>query len=247
MTAPLGSPGSNPLAGGSGAAPSPANPLAGGQANNPPAQTGTNPAAGAGSNPLAGGSSAGQATSPDDENAPVPADVYREKARAEAALRKRLSEIESQLKAQEDAKLTEGERDKKRISDLERERDEYLLDRQDWRLQRVVDAEAGSLRLTDARDAMYLLKRDYGDQIEYDDDGNPTNVPWLLKRMTDKKPWLVWQEQQPQAQNPSSGRYASPPRPGTPRPPTPPEPKPLGPQDSLGQIDWSQVARRQGT
>src|SRR5258708_37395697 len=102
MTTPTGA-GSNPLAGGSSANAPATNPLAGGSPTPNPAQSGA-PAAGAGSNTLAGGSSDPQNPTPPIDNAPISADVYREKSHSERVLRQRLKEREAQTKGQERSK-----------------------------------------------------------------------------------------------------------------------------------------------
>src|SRR5262245_48527508 len=103
--------GSNPPAGGSSAGNISANPTAGGLNSQNPAQ-GVPAGQQSGSNPQAGASPNGPNT-PQQEDGPVARDVYNERVRAEQALRKRVLDLEERAKREEDAKLSEGERNKR--------------------------------------------------------------------------------------------------------------------------------------
>jgi hypothetical protein len=250
--------GSNPPAGGSSAFPNPAtNPPAGGSPSQTPAQHtgGSNPpAAGAGSNPPAGGSSNQQAThetTPEsqkttDENAPVSADIYREKVRSEAALRRRLQELEQKVQAQEDAKLSEQERLSRRVQELERDKNQWVQDRRQLRLQRALDPVTRELNLVDSNAALTLFLAEFADQIDWDDD-NPLNADYLFRNCINKYSFLKAPPASPQQQTPNAGRAASPPRAGggggmSARPPAAhanAEPKPTGQWSRLSDIDWT--------
>jgi hypothetical protein len=209
--------GSNPLAGGSGANPSAANPLAGGQQTQTPAQVGTNSPAGAqaGSNPPAGGSSGDQNTAPtasDADTAPISRDVYNERVRAEAALRKRVQELEAYRTAQENAKLTEQERIQKQLDAYQQQEAEWLIERQQLRMHSVVEAQVREKNLVAPANVVYaILMSEYADELDYDQDtGMATNAGDKINRLVEKYPWLV--KQPTQAPPPGSGRSVSPPR-----------------------------------
>jgi hypothetical protein len=247
MAGPQNGAGSNPPVGGSSANDLATNPPVGGSPGRTPAQTGT-PAGAAGSNPLAGGSDRDQATSPDDD-APVPADVYRERVRAEAALRKRLSEIEAQLKDAADAKLTESERDKKHIAELEADRANLLLDRQRSRIREAIADAARDAHVVNTRAALTLFLADYGDQLDYDEQGTPSNAEFLFGRFLAANAYLVEPPAPDPRQMPSGGRLVSPPRPGLPstgRPALAAQPRPLTQADSLSNLDWNQYTSGTG-
>ncbi len=252
MTTPTGA-GSNPLAGGSSANAPATNPLAGGSPTPNPAQSGA-PAAGAGSNPLAGGSSDPQNPTPLDDNAPISADVYREKARSEAALRQRVKDLEAKFKAQEDAKLTEQERTAQRVQELEAERPTWLARLKDAALQRVVDARVRERNLVDPAIILAVLsKAEFADQIDYDDNGNPVNAEYQIDRAVEKYPSLLQPPSSPQQnQPPNSGRQVSPPRPPAgqfvnQRYAAPQAPIPYAQFERLGDLtesDWDTSSRK---
>src|SRR5260221_391823 len=244
--------GSNPQAGGSSANTPATNPQAGGSPNLTPAQQSGAPAAGTGSNPQAGGSGDPQANnSPnDDTNGPISRDVYNERVRAEAALRKRVLDLEAKVKAQDDAKLTEHERDKQRADTLEAEKVTWLERLKTLSLQRVVDAQVREKNLADPAIVLAILKAEYADVIEFDDNGNPVNAEYQIGQAIAKYPSLV--NQSPPSQVPGSGRQVSPPR--TPagqyaqRPQQPQEPKPFNQFPNWSQLtdaDWDTESRRQ--
>src|SRR5260221_58472 len=253
MSGPFPSGSANPLAGGQNANPPATNPPAGGSPNLNPANVG-NPAGAAGSNPLAGGSSGDQITTPptsgDDPNTPISADVYREKMRSEAALRKRVQELEAYRTQQEDAKLTQAERDKKALDEFTAKEAAWLAERQSLRLARIVDARVRERNLVDASAVRAILMAEYADQLDYDDEGNPTNGEYLIDRAIEKYPFLV--QAPPVSQPPGSGRPVSPPRTPAgqyaPRQPAQQQQQSVPPAQwpRLGDIDWTKPGGGQG-
>lgn len=234
---PLQGPGSNPPAGGSGTNAPTANPLAGGQSPQTPAPSAGQPAGNAGSNPPAGGSS-GQ-----PENQTTAPDVAAEWKRENQALRKRLEALELEKKAQEDAKLTEAERKDRQLAELQRAQSDYEIEKQSWLLERAVIDEANTRRLNDVQTTVMLLRKEYGDMLDYDDNGRPKNVGKMLDYLLEKKPWLAAPEPQaPQAPAPpNSGRMGSPPRTPTGQYASQRTPTPVPPSEwpTLSQIEWS--------
>lgn len=135
-----------------------------------------------------------QAVPPEGTGQTEPSQTDKETARklketkAEAqALRKRLREAEETLKAKEDADLTETERLRKHAESLEaatKAKDEKL---RVAHLKVTVTEEAQKLGFRNVQAAIRLVK----DDVEYDDDGQPTNVTALLEQWAKDDPQLV--------------------------------------------------------
>lgn len=144
-----------------------------------------------GTQPPAGDSTA-QAANESGEPSSQPESISLEEARklrSEASgLRKRLKELEDQQKARADADLSESERLTKRASDLERqlaERDQAL---QEHRVRSSTVGTAARLGFADPEDAMRLLNHA---NLEFDAEGNPTNVEQQLASLAKAKPYLL--------------------------------------------------------
>jgi hypothetical protein len=239
--------GSNPQVGGSGADPSGANPQVGGRPNPNPAPGA--PAADPKANPQVGGPTDPQAPAP-DETGPVARDVYNERVRAEAALRKSNAEFRERLKALEDKELTDQERVTRRVAELEAEKASNLDRLQKALLMRAVDARVREHNLADPDIVIAILKAEFSDLIEYDEQGNPLNAEYCIDRAVEKHPSLVQAPTSPQP--PSSGRSVSPPRTPAgqyaPRQPTaePKAPKDWTPLGALSKEDWDKLGGNQG-
>jgi hypothetical protein len=114
---------------------------------------------------------------------------YVKKLRAEAAeSRRKLRDLEGKVKADEEAKLTEQERLQKRLAELERKETEYQMALQARTLEYEVKLCAARLGVVDYDAAYRLLDLK---QVEFDDDGKPTNVEKVLKELITKKPYLA--------------------------------------------------------
>lgn len=114
---------------------------------------------------------------------------YVRKLRAEAAeYRKRLRDLEAAVKKQEEAKLSETERLQQRLAELEKEQAEWQRERQERTLKYEVMLAAGKLGIVDAEAAYKLLDLS---AIEFDEDGNPTNIEKALRGLIAKRPYLA--------------------------------------------------------
>jgi hypothetical protein len=131
---------------------------------------------------------------------------YVRKLRAEAAdYRKRLRELEGKVKMDEEAKMTEQEKLQKRLAELERKEAEYQQTLQARTLEYEVKLQASQLGIDP--DVAYRLIEPK--QVEYDDDGKPTNIPKILKELAAKKPYLVASGGvMPSPTNPAQGRIS---------------------------------------
>ncbi|MGB9591316.1 MAG: phage scaffolding protein [Candidatus Kryptoniota bacterium] len=131
---------------------------------------------------------------------------YVRKLRAEAAeYRKRLRELESKVKAEEEAKMTEQERLQKRLAELERKETEYQQSLQARTLEYEVKLHAARLGVVDPEAAYRLLDLK---QVEFDEDGKPTNLEKVMKDMVTKKPYLLGGSPSVSPTNPAQGRVS---------------------------------------
>ncbi|MEM4406545.1 MAG: hypothetical protein QXS68_05815 [Candidatus Methanomethylicaceae archaeon] len=114
---------------------------------------------------------------------------YVRKLRAEAAeYRRRLRELESRVKAEEESKLTEQEKLQKRLAELEKAQADWERERQEILLQRYVENAAVRLGIIDPEAAWKLLDLK---EVEFDEEGKPENVEALLRSLIQKKPYLA--------------------------------------------------------
>ncbi len=131
------------------------------------------------------------------------------KANAEAAAHRVKANELDKLKADIEAeKLTEKERLEKKIADLQKASDDATRAAQEYRVNAELRVQALQLGFADASDAARLL--DYS-ELEYGDDGTPTNVGDLLKALLKAKPYLaaVAPKTTPPAPNPGGATNPS--------------------------------------
>lgn len=131
---------------------------------------------------------------------------YVRKLRAEAAeYRKRLRELEGKVKTEEEAKMSEQERLQRRLAELERKEIEYQQSLQARTLEYEVKLHAARLGIVDPEAAYRLLDLK---QIEFNDDGKPTNIEEAMKKLIANKPYLVGQVNHVSPTNPAQGRVS---------------------------------------
>lgn len=113
---------------------------------------------------------------------------YVKRLRAEAAeYRKRLRELESRVRADEEAKLSETERLQKHLAELEREQALYQRERQERTLKYETMLAANRLGIVDPEVAYRLVDLS---RVEFDDDGRPANLETILRELLKAKPYL---------------------------------------------------------
>lgn len=130
--------------------------------------------------------------------------VERKLSAEAAAYRRRVRELEAKLKQYEEAQLSETERLQRKISDLERQQAEWDRQRQETVLRYETMLAAQRLGIIDPDAAWRLLDLS---SVEYDDEGNPTNIEAVLRGLVQKRPWLAGQSAMP-ASNPATGTAA---------------------------------------
>lgn len=141
--------------------------------------------------------------------------TIRAQRERERELEKRVKELERIVREHEDAKLSEQERLSKRLDELtaaqatwERERADLVRERQELvtsyevRLaaSRAVTDKSGNIvraPFIDPDDAMAHINPA---DIEFDEDGRPTNVEQLLTDLAKRKPYLLQHVEKPRPQ-----------------------------------------------
>lgn len=109
--------------------------------------------------------------------------------RAEAArYRARLRELEAKVRQSEEAQLSEQERLRKRLAELERRELEWQRERQETVLRYEVQLAASRLGIVDPEAAWRLLDLA---ELEFDEDGRPRNLEQVLRALIKRKPYLV--------------------------------------------------------
>lgn len=117
------------------------------------------------------------------------------KANAEAAAhRVEAKELRAFKEQAETEKLSAQEKQEKRLADLQKQNNELVLQYQEARLQSAVQLQAVAMNFHDPEDALTHLRRS---EIDYGEDGKPTNVADLLANLIKNKPYLVRQTTQP--------------------------------------------------
>jgi len=124
-----------------------------------------------------------------------------------AGHRTRLKTFEEEEQKRKDAELSERERLEKQLAREQKERADYVARTQDRLVNAEIRSIAAKLGFTDPADAVAMLSRA---DLEFDDDGTPTNAETLLQALLKAKPYLAGQQQT--KQSPTSGGATNPPR-----------------------------------
>ncbi len=105
---------------------------------------------------------------------------YKRQIREAADLKTRLDVLEAE-------KLSDEEKQAKLLTELQAEKVAWAAERQNILLGLAVQKESRTVGIQDADIALALLDRS---QVEYDDDGAPTNLAALLEALAEAKPLL---------------------------------------------------------
>lgn len=116
---------------------------------------------------------------------------------------KELDDLKAQIEAE---KLSEKEKLEKQLATLQTQHNEAIRTAQERTINYEVRLQAAQLGIADPNDAVKLL--DWS-EIEYDDNGLPTNVQDLLSALLKAKPYLKAQQSKP---TPTSGGATNPSR-----------------------------------
>jgi chromosome segregation ATPase len=136
--------------------------------------------------PQAAEAAAHDAQEADDERFDA---AYVRRLRAEAAeYRRKLRELERELKQRDEEKMTETERMRLRLSELEKELTQRELLIREHTLRYETMLRARELGIIDPDAAYRLLDLA---EVEYDESGRPTNIERLLRELVRKRPYLA--------------------------------------------------------
>jgi hypothetical protein len=115
--------------------------------------------------------------------------AYVRRLRAEAAeYRRKLRELERELRKRDEEKLSEAERMRLRLSELEKELSQRELLLREHTLRYETMLRAREMGIVDPDAAYRLLDLA---EVEYDESGRPTNIERLLRELVRKRPYLV--------------------------------------------------------
>lgn len=130
---------------------------------------------------------------------------------------KQQAEAEAAKKAAEEAQLSEIERVKKQHAQEQSEKNALIMELQEIKITNAVERYARELHFVYPEDVIHSPAFPRA-ELEFDDNGNPTNVKHLLEKLAKARPKLV--EQPAPAPDPSqpgsSTAPTTPARPGTP-------------------------------
>lgn len=169
----------------------------------PPTETVTTPQVPNGEMP--GGTTTPASTTPDDTQKQIEElKAALKKANTEAATHRHKANELDKLKADaEAAQLSEAEKTQRKLAELQAQYDTAIREKQEIATNAEVRLQATQMGI-DPRAASKLLD---SAAIERDDQGNPTNVPALLKDLVKEYPFLAGK-----APAPTSGGATNPPR-----------------------------------
>ena len=118
---------------------------------------------------------------------------YVKKLRSEAAeYRRKLRELETRVKEEDDKKLSETERMQRKLADLEKEAEQLKRDRQERTVRYETMLAASKLNIVDPDAAFRLMD---ASALEFDENGSPTNMEKVLQGLIKTRPYLVKQVQ----------------------------------------------------
>lgn len=124
------------------------------------------------------------------------------KVRAEAqSLRTRLKAAEEKLKAEDDAKLSEVERLRKQVTDVQAELETTRSAASETVLEADILVAAQGAKLINPRAAVKLIDREL---IERGEDGRATNLPDVVAALVKAEPYLVATAASPSGGSPAN-------------------------------------------
>lgn len=147
---------------------------------------------------------------------PSPAEIRKENERLAAALKRANAEAKEHREARqelqrykeqtENEKLSEKERLEKLLAKEQKERADFVLRTQERLITSELRAQAARIGFADPADAVAMMNRA---DLEFDEDGIPTNAEPLLRALLKAKPYLAGK---PVAPAPTAGGATSPSR-----------------------------------
>jgi alanyl-tRNA synthetase len=129
-------------------------------------------------------------------------EAFVKSLQTESILRKKkITELEKKLKTFEDEKLTEAEKDKKKIKELEEERDRLKAEQKDKSTDNLILTVANGKNFADMEVVKMLVKK----ELEAEEEITKESVEKVVEKLAKDKPFLVSSSTNV---NPSSGNFA---------------------------------------
>lgn len=120
--------------------------------------------------------------------------------------------LEEEKRLRDEAQLSEQQKLEKNYADLQRSHEEYKTEVQSKLIRSEIRTAAADLGFTDPADAISLINRS---ELEYDDDGVPSNAKALLEKLAKAKPYLLKSTGQSNKPTSTAGGATSPSRSST--------------------------------
>lgn len=114
--------------------------------------------------------------------------IERKLSAEAAAYRRKVRELEAKLKQYEEAQLSEQEKLQRRLAELERQQAEWERQRQETVLRYETMLAAQRMGIVDPDAAWRLIDMN---AIEFDEDGNPSNLDAVLRALVQERKWLA--------------------------------------------------------
>lgn len=113
---------------------------------------------------------------------------------------KKIKELEEKIKKFEDEKLTESEKDKKKIAELEAEKDSILAERKAEKIDNLILKKSSGKKIVDIEALMMFAKKELANIEQIDESAVGSAIDKVLK----EKPYLLSSENV----IPSDGNFA---------------------------------------
>jgi hypothetical protein len=146
-----------------------------------------------------------------------PADLQKEIERLTASLKRANKEAKDEREAANDLRkfkeqiesqqMTEKDRLEKQLADLQKAHEDYRISTQQRLVTQELRVQASDLGFADLSDALRLI--DYA-ELDYDEDGVPTNARKLLEKLAKDKSYLLSATLAQQARSQSPGNSPNP-------------------------------------
>lgn len=120
---------------------------------------------------------------------------------------KKLTAYEKAEQEKKDAELSEIDRIKKQHAELQSQHDAYTKQMHERVIRYEVERQAAKLGIIDPEAATKLLE---WSELEYGEDGTPTNAEKLLEKLVKHKPYLAPKQEAPAPSTPARGTPAIP-------------------------------------
>jgi hypothetical protein len=136
------------------------------------------------------------------------------------SLKQRLAEIEEQSLSDGERRERQLERERSRVAELQQREADLTRRERERMLEVAVIRESRKLRIQDEDAAIKLMDRD---ELEFDEDGAPTNVEAVLRKLIQQRGYLVAPSEAAVRPSPANAPRKEPEAPNAPKAETPEE------------------------